>query len=260
MGLAEILSRAAAELALFAGAGFLLFAVNDLLVDIIYFARGSWRSLTVYSRYPRAFASALPDNPDPAFIAMLVPAWDEAAVIASMLRATLGRLDYANYRIFVGHYRNDPATAAAIAAVDDGRVQAVEVDRDGPTTKADCLNHLYDALVAYEAETGRSAAAVALHDADVAAELARAIRILAPPHLVLVAGVQSGEIGALARREASDWPDPWIALAASEHEAQATAQRLLLKRLGAPVVAATPERLEQAVFTEYEALRRARRV
>jgi adsorption protein B len=166
MGLAEILSRAAAELALFAGAGFLLFAVNDLLVDIIYFARGSWRSLTVYSRYPRAFASALPDNPDPAFIAMLVPAWDEAAVIASMLRATLGRLDYANYRIFVGHYRNDPATAAAIAAVDDGRVQAVEVDRDGPTTKADCLNHLYDALVAYEAETGRSAAAVALHDAE----------------------------------------------------------------------------------------------
>jgi len=99
-----------------------------------------------------------------------------------------------------------------------------------------------------------------LDDADVAAELARAIRILAPPHLVLVAGVQSGEIGALARREASDWPDPWIALAASEHEAQAAAQRLLLKRLGAPVVAATPERLEQAVFTEYEALRRARRV
>jgi uncharacterized protein (DUF58 family) len=99
-----------------------------------------------------------------------------------------------------------------------------------------------------------------LDDADVAAELARAIRLLAPPHLVLVAGVQSGEIGSLAQREAADWPDPWIALAAREHEAQAAAQRLLLKRLGAPVVAATPERLEQAVFTEYEALRRARRV
>ncbi len=166
MALADILSRIAAELALFAGAGFLLFAVNDLMVDIIYFARALWRSLTVYTRYPRAFASALPDNPEPAFIAMLVPAWDESAVIASMLRATVDRLDYANYRIFVGHYRNDPATAAAIAAVGDERIEAVEVDCDGPTTKADCLNHLYDALVAYEAETGCSAAAVALHDAE----------------------------------------------------------------------------------------------
>ena len=39
MAIAEILSRIAAELALFAGAGFLLFALNDLLVDLIYFAR-----------------------------------------------------------------------------------------------------------------------------------------------------------------------------------------------------------------------------
>ena len=37
--IAEILSRFAAELALFAGVGFLLFAVNDLLVDLIFFAR-----------------------------------------------------------------------------------------------------------------------------------------------------------------------------------------------------------------------------
>ena len=143
MGLAEILSRVAAELALFAGAGFLLFAVNDLVVDLIYFGRSGWRALTVYTRYPRAFASALPENPEPGFIAMLVPAWDESAVIASMLRTTVRRLDYGNYRIFVGHYRNDPATAAAIAAVGDDRIEAVEVDRDGPTTKADCLNHLY---------------------------------------------------------------------------------------------------------------------
>jgi bacteriophage N4 adsorption protein B len=39
MALADLLSRIAAELALFAGAGFLLFALNDLLVDLIYFAR-----------------------------------------------------------------------------------------------------------------------------------------------------------------------------------------------------------------------------
>ena len=30
------------------------------------------------------------------------------------------------------------------------------VPADGPTTKADCLNHLYDALIAYEVDKGRS--------------------------------------------------------------------------------------------------------
>jgi adsorption protein B len=166
MVMAEILSRFAAELALFAGVGFLLFAVNDLLVDLIYFARRFWRAATVYKRHARAFASHYVFNSNPGFIAILVPAWDEASVIASMLKAALKRIDYDNYRIFVGYYRNDPATAAAIASVADARVEAVEVNADGPTTKADCLNHLYDALIDYELEEACEAKAVVLHDAE----------------------------------------------------------------------------------------------
>ena len=166
MFLAEFLSRVAAELALFAGVGFLLFAINDLAVDLIYFARSIWRSLTVYTRYPRAFASYFVFNKNPGLMAILIPAWDESAVIASMLKATLDRLDYDDYRIFVGHYRNDPATAAAIASVGDPRVESVEVAEDGPTTKADCLNHLYDALIAYENAHDCEAKAVVLHDAE----------------------------------------------------------------------------------------------
>jgi len=166
MFLAEFLSRIAAELALFAGAGFLLFAVNDLAVDLIYFGRRLWRGATIYSRHRRAYASYYVFNPNPRFITILIPAWDESSVIASMLKATLKRLDYENYRIFVGHYRNDPGTAAAIASIADPRVEAVEVAADGPTTKADCLNHLYDALVAYELAYDCEAKAVVLHDAE----------------------------------------------------------------------------------------------
>jgi adsorption protein B len=166
VALAEVVSRVAAELALFAGAGFLLFAINDVVVDVIYFARRIWRRLTIYRRYRPAYASYYVFNKNPGFIAILVPAWDESAVIASMLKATLKRLSYPDYRILVGYYRNDPATAAAIASVASERVQAVEVDADGPTTKADCLNHLYDALIGHETETGRSAKAVVLHDAE----------------------------------------------------------------------------------------------
>ena len=166
MILAHALVRIAAELALFAGAGFFLFGISDLLVDCIFFARRAWRSVTVYKRYRRAFASYWVFKESPGFIVIFVPAWDEAAVIASMLKTTLKRLDYDDYRIFVGHYRNDPATAAAIASVADPRVHPVEVPADGPTTKADCLNHLYDALIAYELEMDRSANAVVLHDAE----------------------------------------------------------------------------------------------
>src|SRR5687767_4647131 len=111
MDAVELFTRIAAELALFAAIGFLVFAANDLLVDLIYFARRLWRAAAVYSRYPRAFASQLARPERPGFIAILVPAWDEAAVISSMLRATLRRVEHGDYRIFVGHYRNDPATA-----------------------------------------------------------------------------------------------------------------------------------------------------
>ena len=167
MTAADFVGRFTAELALFAGVGFLLFAINDLAVDLIYFGRRIWRALTVYSRFPRAFASQLVAHDRPhGLIAIFVPAWDESTVIAPMLRATLQRLEYSNYRIFVGHYRNDPATSAALASVADPRVEAVLVDVDGPSTKADCLNHLYDALIAFETETGQSASAVVLHDAE----------------------------------------------------------------------------------------------
>jgi len=166
MSIAPILSGIAAELALFAAAGYLLFAADDALVDAIYFTRRLWRSATIYSRFPRTYANQLSPPDEPGWIAIFVPAWDEAPVIAQMLRATLARVAHADYRIFVGYYRNDPATAAAIASVRDARVVPVALAVDGPTTKADCLNHLYSALIDAEAADGRAAKAVVLHDAE----------------------------------------------------------------------------------------------
>jgi adsorption protein B len=108
----------------------------------------------------------MPRHEQPGLFAIFVPAWDEATVIASMLKATLRRLDYPNYRIFVGYYGNDPATASAITSVEDSRIERVRIEDDGPTTKAHCLNHLYDALIAFETASGASAKAIVLHDAE----------------------------------------------------------------------------------------------
>ena len=78
-------------------------------------------------------------------MAILLPAWDESNVIRRMLQANIARLDYENYRIFVGVYPNDPATQREVTALalEHPRIACVVVERPGPTTKGDCLNQLY---------------------------------------------------------------------------------------------------------------------
>jgi len=163
---ALILTELTAELSLFAAMGFILFAIDDLVVDIIYFVRRGWRAVFVYSRHQIICADQLSAPMRPGWLAVLIPAWDEASVIGPMLRATLERFRHADYLIFVGHYSNDPATRAAIRPIKDDRIIVVDIGVDGPTTKADCLNRLYAALVEHEANIGRSAKAVVLHDAE----------------------------------------------------------------------------------------------
>lgn len=99
-----------------------------------------------------------------------------------------------------------------------------------------------------------------LDDASVADQLARVVRILAPPHQVIIAGVESRAIEALAMRPARDWLDPYVSLAAREHQASAAVQRAVFGRLGVPVIAAREEKLAEVVFDEYERLRLARRI
>lgn len=156
--IAFVLTELAAELALFAAIGYLLFAIDDLAVDAIYLLGHAWR------RAPHA--GDLVSKQCSGWMAVFIPAWDEAAVIAPMLRSTLRRFDHPDYRLFVGYYRNDPATEAAIRSVADKRVIAVLVDADGPTTKADCLNRLYAALASHEQRIKRPAKAIVLHDAE----------------------------------------------------------------------------------------------
>jgi uncharacterized protein (DUF58 family) len=99
-----------------------------------------------------------------------------------------------------------------------------------------------------------------LDDANLVEPLARAVRLLSPPHFVVVAEVRGGEIAGLAMQPAREWSDPWVALAAQEHEARVALQRLLLRQLGTSVIVAPPESLERVLLAEYEALRRSRRV
>ncbi len=147
------------ELLLFAGFWFLIGAIDDVLLDIMWL-----RSRSAGLLKPRMAVSHLPTRR----IAVFIPAWQEADVITHSLRRTLSVWPHVNLRIYLGCYRNDPDTlAAAMAGAGvDRRVRIVVHDRDGPTSKADCLNRLWQAMLHDEARAARRFDAILLHDAE----------------------------------------------------------------------------------------------
>jgi adsorption protein B len=152
------------ETALFAAAGFLLLGISDLAVDLVWIACSLWR--LVSGRGKTLCADQLPPPERPGRLAVFVPAWDEAAVIRNMLGHTLGTFEHGDYCIYVGCYPNDRPSIEEVRRVRDSRVRLVIGAAPGPTTKADCLNRLWEAMLADEAREGRPFKAVVLHDAE----------------------------------------------------------------------------------------------
>jgi adsorption protein B len=153
---------------LFAAFGLVLGGLDDALIDIMFFARWFWRRIFIYRRYPPMTTATLPNAQDRAPLAIFVPAWDESAVIGRMLQDMTGKWGTDRYRIFVGAYPNDPATIDIIAAVarDHPVIMPVVTAHPGPTTKADCLNALWDAMLRDETDSDERYKAIVLHDAE----------------------------------------------------------------------------------------------
>jgi hypothetical protein len=166
-----IIDASAREMLLFAGVGLLIGGVDDLLVDLLYIGHRLGRRIRHGGR-PRLTVASLPPPRIPGRIAVFVAAWDEVAVIGGMLTTALHRYEHDNYRIYVGAYPNDRGTIDAIAAVAecDSRIRLVIGHRDGPTTKADCLNTIWHALCRDDLQARASGRhptkAIVLHDAE----------------------------------------------------------------------------------------------
>jgi adsorption protein B len=152
------------ELLLFAGVFFLIGLADELLVDLIWAAlrlTGRARTLRVHRANHRDAALGGP-------AALLIPAWQEDAVLATTIAHALAVWPQRELRLYAGCYRNDIATAEAIlaGAGADPRVRLVVHECDGPTTKADCLNRLYAAMEADERRRGMRFRMVLQHDAE----------------------------------------------------------------------------------------------
>lgn len=160
----ETLQLVLREASLFAAVGFLVLGLGDLVVDLAWLILVGGRALRP-GLAPRS-AADLPAPAQPGRFAIFVPAWDESAVIGGMLRHALETFGDADYRIYVGCYPNDPATAAAARVIADPHIRIVVGPSAGPTSKADCLNRLWEQMVADEAAEAFTFKAVVLHDSE----------------------------------------------------------------------------------------------
>lgn len=160
----EWLILAEHELLLFAAAFFLVGALDELVVDLIWFrlrVTGRARSIRIDRREAR-------ERPLRGSAAVFIATWREEQVIEFTVAHALAAWPQADLRLYVGCYCNDPDTLSAImrGARGDSRLRVVVVGRPGPTTKADCLNRLYAAMEHDEVRLGRKMRLVLLHDAE----------------------------------------------------------------------------------------------
>jgi adsorption protein B len=152
------------ELLLFAAVFFLIGAIDEFAIDLAW----AWLRLTGRARTGRVDRREARARPLAGPAAVLIPAWREEGVIEFTIAHALAAWPQGDLRLYVGCYRNDPATMEAVmrGAGGDARVRLVVVAHEGPTTKADCLNRLYAALEEDEWRAGRPARLVVLHDAE----------------------------------------------------------------------------------------------
>ncbi len=179
----HILGAIQTELLLFCVIWFLIGGIDDILIDIIWMVRWCYRRLTFY-RYNkpmdiRAFKNKYDLNYSDLrknqktqykYHAIFIPAWREADVIGEMLNGCMRvwKNSTIAHRIYVGCYPNDNDTITQVikAARFNPNISLILCKSDGPTTKADCLNQLWRAMLRDELKQGIKAKSIILHDAE----------------------------------------------------------------------------------------------
>jgi len=140
----------------FLAAYFILSGLDDLAIDLLF--------LRLLIRQPPE--PATPDRERA--LAILIPAWREEAIIGRMLDYNRSVIRYGNYEIFVGAYPNDPGTVDAIqqAMSKSGKIHLCLTPHPGPTSKADCLNWIYQHVRLWEEREGRKFEGIVLQDSE----------------------------------------------------------------------------------------------
>jgi adsorption protein B len=169
---------------------FLVSGCDDCFIDVYHTVQAIYRRL--FGARPilpqTHITSRLCEKPQQ-LTAVMLPAWDESAVIRRMLEANLERIQYEQLHIFVGTYPNDAATQREVELVRERypNVHRFVCPHDGPTNKSDCLNWVYQGIRVFEKEHDVEFQIFVLNDSeDVIHPLCFKLFNLMIPHLDMV--------------------------------------------------------------------------
>ncbi len=135
--------------------------IDDVLVDLLY-----WFNRWKYNRSLPNVDEVLAANENN--IALVICAWREYKVIGRTLTYALSKLRYSNFTIFVGIYPNDTKTLEVVKRIaqKNNKVVICVNSHDGPTTKADNLNNVYESIKRFENDNGKSFDIISIHDSE----------------------------------------------------------------------------------------------
>ena len=134
--------------------------VDDLVLFVL------WVYLRLSER--GAAAASVPTGSPERNIAIFTPLWQEEAVVRQMVSHKVTAIQYARFHIFIGAYPNDEPTVEAIREMEARfpNVHLALVPHNGPTSKADCLNWIYQQMLLQEELSGERFDAIVTHDAE----------------------------------------------------------------------------------------------
>ncbi len=160
----------------------LLSNIDDAFVDLYYILHKIRRKFFIYRKF-RPFQAEDILLKEEQFFAVMIPAWQEDAVIRAMLENTLSIYNYDRYHIFVGCYPNDPDTRREIEQIlpEYDNLHLVILSDPGPTSKADCLNQVYKSITLFEQNNAIEFAGYILHDAE---DIAHPLELKLYNHLI----------------------------------------------------------------------------
>ena len=133
----------------------LVSGLDDLVIDIAWAI--AWLHARWAPRSPSVSAGTAATGFSAAahWIAILLPLWQEHERDRADDRTQHRRHPLSDYHIFAGAYPNDALTQAAVRGVADRfpNVHLALCPHTGPTSKADCLNWIYQHLYCTKSRT-----------------------------------------------------------------------------------------------------------
>jgi adsorption protein B len=145
----------------------LVSGLDDLALDCV--CLWAWLRAMLKPRLSNSLAAEQKESPQvEKRIAIFVPLWHEHAVIPGMVEHNASAINYSNYHFFIGAYPNDDPTLDAVRDLEARftHVHLAVCPHNGPTSKADCLNWIYQRMLLFEEQHNAVFELVITHDAE----------------------------------------------------------------------------------------------